>query len=71
MRTELKKAAIPILPETAALCTCYGLKGLGAIASGSEEVQPVSGVLRPGGIPTTAIGGSIPSEGGPGLDRGR
>ena len=68
---RIDKAAIPILPETAALCARYGLNPLGTIASGAlilalapEDVQPVITALKSEGIPATAIGEVAPSEEG-------
>jgi len=67
----IDQAAIPILPETAALCARYGLNPLGVIASGSlllalasQDAQPVIDALASEGIPATAIGEVVPREEG-------
>ena len=68
---RIDQAAIPILPETAALCARYNLNPLGLIASGSlllalapEDAQPVIAALKSEGIPATAIGEVVPPEEG-------
>jgi hydrogenase expression/formation protein HypE len=68
---EIDEAAIPILPETAALCAQFGLDPLGVIASGSlliacppSETEAILGALRREGIPAAHLGRAV--EGGPG-----
>jgi len=68
---RIDRAAIPILPETAALCTRYDLNPLGIIASGSlllalapEDAQPVIAALESEGIPAAAIGEVVAPEEG-------
>jgi hydrogenase expression/formation protein HypE len=68
---RVEQAAIPILPETAALCTRYGLNPLGLIASGSllvalaaEDVPSVVSALDSAGILATTVGEMVPAEEG-------
>jgi len=68
---RIQQAAIPTLPETAALCTRYGLNPLGLIASGSlllalaaEDALPVVVALQSENIPATVIGEVVPPEEG-------
>ncbi|MEA3345935.1 MAG: AIR synthase family protein [Chloroflexota bacterium] len=68
---RIERAAIPILPETAALCSHYELNPLGIIASGSlllalapEDAQSVIAALRSEGIPAAVIGEAVPREEG-------
>jgi len=68
---EIGEAAIPILPETAALCTQFDLDPLGVIASGAlliacppTETRPILDALHEEGISATCLGRAV--EGGQG-----
>ena len=63
---EIDEAAIPVLPETAALCAHFGLDPLGAIASGALLIAcPSAGTgaiveaLARAGIPAARIGRAV------------
>jgi hydrogenase maturation factor len=63
---EIEEAAIPVLPETAALCRRFGLNPLGLIASGSlliacpqAESQPILASLRAAGIQAARLGRAV------------
>ena len=63
---EIDEAAIPILPETAALCAQFGLDPLGVIASGAlliicspVETGAIVGTLVDAGIPATIVGRAV------------
>ena len=60
---EIDEAAIPVLPETAALCARFGLDPLGVIASGAlliacppSETAAILKALRGEGIPAARLG---------------
>jgi hydrogenase expression/formation protein HypE len=60
---EVDEAAIPILPETQALCTRLGLDPLGLIASGAlllavapGDADVILAALKEGGVPAAQIG---------------
>jgi len=68
---RIERAAIPILPETAALCARYRLDPLGLIASGSlllaltpEDAQRVVLAMEAQGIPAVVIGEAVVAEEG-------
>jgi hydrogenase maturation factor len=68
---EIDEAAIPILPETAALCAQFGLDPLGVIASGALLIAcppPETGVilkaLQGGGIPAALVGRAVERQKG-------
>jgi hydrogenase expression/formation protein HypE len=68
---EINEAAIPILPETAALCAQFGLDPLGVIASGTlliacapAETDAIVGALVGGGIPAIVVGRTVEQEKG-------
>jgi hydrogenase maturation factor len=68
---RVDRDAIPVLPETEALCAHYGLDPLGLIASGSlvialaiEDAQKVVDALASERISVTAIGEVVPADEG-------
>lgn len=68
---EIDYAAIPILPETAALCSQFGLDPLGLIASGAlliacppGESKPILASLQAAGITATCLGRAVERERG-------
>jgi len=68
---QIDREAVPILPETAALCARYGLDPLGLIASGSlilalspKDAQTVVAALASAAIPATVIGEVVPLDEG-------
>ncbi len=68
---EIDSQAVPIYPETRALCDAYGLDPWGVIASGSllltldpSDAGPVCDALGEAGIETTVIGRVLPRESG-------
>jgi hydrogenase expression/formation protein HypE len=68
---EINEAAIPVLPETAALCAQFGLDPLGVIASGAlliacppSETDAILGALQAEGIPATLLGRAVERERG-------
>jgi hydrogenase maturation factor len=68
---EIDEAAIPVLPETAALCTEFGLDPLGVIASGAlliacppPETDAILEALGGAGISSAHLGRVVPPEGG-------
>jgi hydrogenase maturation factor len=68
---EIDEAAIPILPETAALCAQFGLDPMGVIASGAllfacppTETGRILAALQSEGIPAACLGRAV--EGAPG-----
>jgi hydrogenase expression/formation protein HypE len=63
---QIDEAAIPILPETAALCAEFGLDPLGVIASGAlliacapTETAAILGALRDEGVQATHLGRAV------------
>ncbi len=63
---EINESAIPILPETAALCARFGLDPLGLIASGSlliacppTETGAILGALQATGIVAARVGRAV------------
>jgi hydrogenase expression/formation protein HypE len=68
---EIDESAIPVLPETAALCAQLGLNPLGVIASGSlliasppTETEAILEALGGIGIPATLVGRAVVQEEG-------
>jgi hydrogenase expression/formation protein HypE len=68
---EIDEAAIPILPETAALCAQFDLDPLGLIASGAlliacppQDTDSIVGALRAAGILATIVGRAIEEKEG-------
>jgi hydrogenase maturation factor len=68
---EIDEAAIPVLPETATLCTHFGLDPLGVIASGAlliacppPETDAILESLRAAGISATRLGRAVELERG-------
>ncbi len=68
---EIEEAAIPILPETAALCAQFGLDPLGVIASGTlliacppSETEAIIKALAEAGIPATSVGRAVEQKKG-------
>jgi hydrogenase expression/formation protein HypE len=68
---EIDEAAIPLLPETAALCAHFGLDALGIIASGAlliacppTETAAIVAALREAGIRATILGRVVEWERG-------
>ncbi len=68
---EIDEAAIPVLPETAALCTQFGLDPLGVIASGAlliacapPETDAILRSLRAAEISATRLGRAVEPEQG-------
>ena len=68
---EINEAAIPILPETAALCAQFNLDPLGVIASGAlliacpaTETNAILGALEAAGISASLLGQAIEKERG-------
>jgi hydrogenase expression/formation protein HypE len=68
---EIDEAAIPLLPETAALCTHFGLDPLGIIASGAlliacppAETDTIVAALIEAGIWATILGRVVEREQG-------
>jgi hydrogenase maturation factor len=68
---EIDESAIPILPETAALCAQLGLNPLGVIASGAlliasppTETEAILEALGGGGIPATLVGRAVAQKQG-------
>jgi hydrogenase maturation factor len=62
----IDEAAIPVFPETAALCAHFKLDPLGVVASGSlliacppGETAPITQALSAEGIPAAAIGQAV------------
>ena len=67
----IHRSAVPVLPETAALCARYSLNPLGVIASGSlviavapGDAEPLIAALASGGITATVIGQVVPAQEG-------
>lgn len=65
---EIDEAAIPILPETAALCSQFGLDPLGVIASGAlliacpqSETETILAALRSERISAACVGRAVES----------
>jgi hydrogenase maturation factor len=63
---EIDEAAIPILPETAALCAQFGLDPLGVIASGAlliacppTQTATILAALHGEGIEATHLGRAV------------
>jgi hydrogenase expression/formation protein HypE len=68
---EIDEAAIPLLPETAALCAHFGLDALGIIASGAlliacppAETAAIGAALNGAGIRATVLGRVVERERG-------
>jgi hydrogenase maturation factor len=68
---EINEAAIPILPETAALCAQFDLDSLGVIASGTlliacapAETDAIVEALVTAGISATVVGRAVEQEKG-------
>jgi hydrogenase expression/formation protein HypE len=68
---EINYAAIPLLPETAALCTHFGLNPLGIIASGAlliacppTDTSAIVAALTEAGIQATILGRVVERERG-------
>lgn len=68
---EIDEAAVPILPETAALCAQFGLDPLGVIASGAllitcppSETGTIVEALEEAGIPATPVGRAVEQKKG-------
>jgi hydrogenase expression/formation protein HypE len=68
---EIDEAAIPILPETAALCAQFDLDPLGLIASGAlliasppQDTDAIVGALRAAGILATIVGRAVEQKEG-------
>jgi len=66
---EIDEAAIPILPETAALCARFGLDPLGVIASGAlliacppSETAKILAAMESEGIPAAPVGRAVESK---------
>jgi len=68
---EIDESAIPILPETSALCAQFSLDPLGVIASGAlliacppTETTPILAALQAARIPATCVGRAVePKQG--------
>lgn len=67
---------IPVLPETAAVCTALDLDPLALIASGAlvvgappREIDAVAGALAAQGVPATVVGEIRPREDGQTIER--
>ena len=74
---EVDGDAIPVLPETAALCAEFGLDPAGVIASGAlllavaaEDAGAITAALQAAGIAAAVIGRVLPAEGGLWLRQG-
>ena len=68
---EIDASAVPILPETAALCAQFGLDPLGVIASGGLliacppiETMAILAALQAVGIPATRVGWAVEPQHG-------
>ena len=68
---EINEAAIPVLPETAALCAQFDLDPLGVIASGAlliacppTETEAIVTALADAGIPATRLGRAVAPQKG-------
>jgi hydrogenase maturation factor len=74
---EIDETAIPILPETAALCAQFGLDPLGVIASGAlliacprTETTAILAALQAASIPAVRLGRAVEQAQGVTLVRG-
>lgn len=72
---EVDAAAVPVAPETRALCTRDGLDplrllGSGALLCGADDGSALVGALADAGIPAAVVGGALPAAEGRWLRRG-
>lgn len=74
---EIDAEAVPVLPETAALCSEFGLDPAGVIASGAlliaapaEDAPAITTALHEAGIAASAIGRVLPPDAGVRLREG-